>query len=129
MEQVQPIFKEWYDVFTLLFMPDNWTLIILLFLTLLLFGPTLKKIYGPVKFILIYVLVGLIGGNYFHFLLYELVKTTSIISMGGLLGVYFPLILKRHHMITTTNKVLFWLYFLINILLFRRPTKEHYNNR
>lgn len=117
MEPVQSISKEWSNVFTLLFIPGNSTLIILLFLTLLLFGPTLEKIYGSVKFILIYVLVGLIGGIYLYFFIYYLVKTTSIISMSGFLGVYFFLILKRHHMLTATDKVLFWLYCLILVIL------------
>lgn len=117
MEQARSISKDWSNVYTLLFIPGNLMLIILLFLTLLLFGPTLEKIYGSVKFILIYVLVGLIGGIYFHFFIYYSVKTTSIISMSGFLGAYLFLILKRHHMLITTNKVLFWLYLLILVIL------------
>lgn len=116
-EHVHSISNEWSNVFTLLFIPGDLALIILLFLTVLLFGPTLEKIYGSVKFLLIYLLVGLIGGGYFHFFIHYLVKTTSIISVSGFLGVYFILILKRHHMLTIMDKVFFWLYFLILVIL------------
>lgn len=116
LQQDGGFIQGWINSLSLLFIPDRIITSIFLIITLLLLAPKLENIYGSVKFILIYGLVGIVGKLYFYYYESISINTISVISVSGFLGIYLWLILKRYYRIESTDKIVFCGYASILIL-------------
>lgn len=108
---------KWQHFLTSIFYPETPLVACFLLIFLIVFGPTLEKVYGSAKFIFLFVIVGIIGGILFQYIFTYEQPSTAMISLSGILGIYYPLMIKRNHLLSKTNQWLYWLTCLLTLIV------------
>jgi len=109
--------KEWFRLTTYLFVQIGGVFHLLANLScLIILGPTIERIYGSAKFILLFFITGLFGGLFIILFSENVVAAGASGSIFGLMGIYLGLIIQKNKMIDYYSKSVIYSTVLGNIL-------------
>lgn len=110
--------EQWIRLASYIFVQMGGTIHLLVYMVaILILAPPLERIYGSIKFPLLFLVTGIIGG---YFILTSSVGEVSGSVAGsiyGLMGLHIGLLLKKNRMVHSENKRLIWAG-MIGIILF-----------
>lgn len=118
------VYKEYWRLFTPIFLHGNLMHALLNSFSLVIFGPALEQMLGKNKFIIGYLLAG-IAGNIGTYAVNPLSTTWHIGASGaiyGLFGMYIFIVMFRKHLINPSDSQIILTIFVIGLLFtFIRP--------
>jgi rhomboid protease GluP len=114
-------YGEYWRLFTPVFLhaPGSISHVLFNCFSLVIFGPALEQMLGKLRFILIYLLTGIVG-NAVTYVLDPYSFVSHIGASGaiyGLFGIYLFMVLFRKHLIDAANAQLIVIIFIVGIIL------------
>lgn len=109
---------QWVRLASYIFVQMGGTIHLLVYMVaIVILAPPLERIYGSVKFTLLFLVTGIIGGYIILTSSIGVVSGSAIVSIYGLVGIHIGLLLKKNQKIHSENKRLIWVG-IIGIILF-----------
>ncbi|MCT2537156.1 rhomboid family intramembrane serine protease [Aquibacillus koreensis] len=109
---------QWFRLASYIFVQMGGTLYLIVnLLGILVLAPPLERIYGSVKFPLLFMITGIIGGIFLLTSSLDTVLGGASVSLYGLIGLHVGLLIKRNRMVMSENKLAIWII-IIGIITF-----------
>ncbi|WYP26041.1 rhomboid family intramembrane serine protease [Alkalihalobacillus sp. FSL W8-0930] len=103
-------FEQWYQVASYIFVETGGFFHFIVMLTAIIFiAPPLERVYGSVKFTLLFIVTGMIGGSFLFTLPLDDVVGGASISLLGLVGLQIGLLLRGKSMMNSNHSLFMWL--------------------
>jgi rhomboid protease GluP len=108
---------QWYRLFTPIILHVDWIHFTMNNFTIVLFSPFLEKGFGKIKFLTLYIILGLGSSIALYFLSYENFVAGASGAIFGLLGIYLYLSLfKKDYLDEYTNKMI-KVFVILNLIV------------
>ena len=106
-------YLNWIYLGSSIFLTNEPFSLIILITALFILGMKLEKIYGSFKFMVLFLISGIIGGGIQLYLLGSPVIIGSLITVSGFLGICFGLMLKGNRIVSSMKKYALWMILVV----------------